>query len=128
MESSSAKEIKDIHVKIFQKISDLLTDDKFMANYNDFFFTSCQKFDEAEENKLEYTEIHGTFIKLLEDALESELMASFTDQEITEFYEVLRQNHKQFETMNESIYQTLWSFIDFNWFKQGMFKYKKMAK
>ena len=58
---------------MFKLICDLVVDPEFVDAEATFYQEQCQQFDEGEENKLEYTQIHEKFILILEQLIEARL-------------------------------------------------------
>ena len=52
--------------KIFTAISDLITQDDFAKSQMEFFEKNKDKFEDTEENKLEYTNIYTEYVYILE--------------------------------------------------------------
>jgi hypothetical protein len=53
-----------------------------------FFTKNCGIFNEDEENKLEYTSVYETYVKLIETLIESQLKEKigYSDEDISQFY------------------------------------------
>jgi hypothetical protein len=81
MESLNQKDIE-----IFDCISELIIKETFSSATTEFLKENCNKFEEGEENKLEYTAIHESYVKILEDLIETRLYEKFSEDELTHFY------------------------------------------
>jgi hypothetical protein len=80
----------------------------------EFVFANCAKFDEdAEENKLEYDNIHKEYVHILEQLIEVKLKAKFSDDEVNEFYSSFGENAAEYEKVNSKVVDQLYNFIDF---------------
>ena len=73
-------------MEVFKSICEHVAGDEFEKNQMEFVFANCAKFDEdAEENKLEYDNIHKEYVHILEQLIEVKLKAKFSDEEVNEF-------------------------------------------
>ena len=60
-----------VDLKVFNAIKAIMIEDDFQEANTMFFMDNCRVFDENEENKLEYTELYHTYLKIVEDVLEA---------------------------------------------------------
>ena len=64
--------------EIFDNIADLITKDTFSSAIAEFMKENCQKFEDSDENKLEYTAIYESYVEILEDMIETKLFEKFS--------------------------------------------------
>ena len=64
------------------------------------------KFDEAEENKLEYTGIYEAYVQIIDQLIDSKLAEScgFSQPEIEEFYANFSQQSAAYEALDRETY------------------------
>ena len=85
-----------------------------------------QIFDEtADENKLEYTNVFGSYIHIFDEMIEAQLKEKFSDEQIKEFFESYAKNQSQYESRNKNVHDTLFAMVDFTKFKEQILSYKK---
>ena len=60
------------------ELAQIVQSQSFKENQKEFFAQHCQKFDDEEENKLEYTTIH----KQYEDMVEAEIKAKMGEEKL----------------------------------------------
>lgn len=95
-----------------------------MNSQNEFFEQNKDKVEDTEENKLEYTPIFEAYMLILETVIEVELQKTFSHEDIKAFYQHFKENLGAYEEKNKDTVDTLYSFIDFDKFKQAILKYK----
>lgn len=117
--------LQDQYMTIYKEICDIVLDQQFTAAQAEFLEANYKPFDDTDENKLEYTEIHGSFMYILEEIIETQLKNKFSEIEIEQFYQDFKTNIKVYQDHNQDVYDVLLSFIDFNKFKQSMIDFKK---
>ena len=110
---------------IFTKIADYVKRAEFQSAQHAFFEKHKGTFDEAEENKLEYTTIHEAYIYMLDTLIGVELKEEYSDQQIDAFYEDFKNNHQQYEGQNPDVVMTLLEFLDFQKFKAVILEFKR---
>lgn len=81
-------------------------------------------FDEADENKLEYTTIFEEYVVILEGSIDSKLYQHYSEQQIKAFYNDFKDNFAQYQSINTDVVETLFGFTDFNKFKKQMLEVK----
>lgn len=84
-------------------------------------------FSEGDENKLEYTQVHEEYIHVIDQAIEAQLLATFTDVEIAAFYDDFKAGFQAYKEKNPDAFEILCCTIDFPKFKEQMLKFKKGA-
>jgi hypothetical protein len=72
--------MEDINRKIFVAIADLITQDEFKKSCDEFYMKNQDKFEDTEENKLEYTNIYTEYVFILENMIETNLHSLFSDE------------------------------------------------
>ena len=55
------------------ELSKIVASESFKENQRKFFAEHCEMFDDAEENKLEYTEIHKQYEAMVEGQIKEEM-------------------------------------------------------
>ena len=55
------------------ELSKIVGSESFKQSQREFFAQHCEMFDDAEENKLEYTEIHKKYDAMVEGQIKEEL-------------------------------------------------------
>jgi hypothetical protein len=78
------------------------------------------KFEDTEENKLEYTNIYTEYVYILEQMIEANLLAKFTSDQIEGFYSTFKDNLHKYEKLNPEVVDSLFAFIDFEKFKKNI--------
>lgn len=71
MESSKSKDI-------FNSISDLVVKPEFLEDQQSFNAKYIDQFDEADENKLEYTGIYEQYVEIMEKIIETKLKDDYS--------------------------------------------------
>ena len=89
-----------------------------------FFEKHKNTFEDTDENKLEYTQIHEAYMFILDHMMESSLMDKFSKEEIDGFYSTFKDKIHVYKEVNSDVVETLWGFIDFSMFKKEILKYK----
>ena len=107
-------------MEIFSAIADLVTQAEFTKAQDDFFLKNQDKFEDTEENKLEYTNIYAEYVYILEQIIELNLRDRYTDEQIEAFYESFKDNMKEYEKVNLEAVDSLFGFIDFEKFKRSI--------
>jgi hypothetical protein len=78
------------------------------------------KFEDTEENKLEYTNIYTEYVYILEQMIEANLLEKYGNDQIEAFYGTFKDNLKEYEKLNPEAVETLFSFVDFEKFKKNI--------
>ena len=119
----------DKNLKIFKDIGELCISGEFVEAQMSFFNKNCGIFTDDEENKLEYTNVYETYVKLIEQLIESQLKEKngYSDQDLDEFYKSLKEDGaiKRYQETNNDTLEILYGFIDFDKFKLQMLKAQK---
>lgn len=79
-----------------------------------------EKFEDTEENKLEYTNIYTEYVYILEQIIEATLLSKYSNEDIEAFYGTFKENLTLYKTINPEVVETLFNFIDFDQFKKSM--------
>ncbi len=96
-----------------------LESDKFDAAVMDFVDEKCDVFDNVDENKFIYSDIHNEFRQHIETLIESNLMEVGVTVEM--FYESC-QRAGQSRDINRTVFERMLAMEDFNTFKRIMVK------
>jgi ADP-ribosylation factor 2-binding protein len=110
--------------EIFTVIADLITQDDFAKSQMEYFEKNKDKFEDTEENKLEYTNIYTEYVYILEQIIEANLKEKYSDEQIELFYTTFKDNLSQYEKINPEVVDTLFGFIDFEKFKKSILLHK----
>jgi hypothetical protein len=89
-----------------------------------FMEANLSAFDENDENKLEYTGIYESYVKIMEDVIDSGLMVSFSQEDIEKFYLDFRDNYKNYESQDKETVDKLFRLTDLENFKDSMLEVK----
>ena len=81
-------------------------------------------FDENDENKLEYTPIFESYVKIMEDYMDAKMMEKYSLDEIKSFYADFAADPKKYEAIDKPVVEELFSFTDFEGFKKTMLSHK----
>jgi CRISPR/Cas system endoribonuclease Cas6 (RAMP superfamily) len=68
MESTS-----EMNLQIYKFIADLVQDPEFSSTTAEFLNNVYTEFSEEDENKLEYTQIHTDYVKILDEIIQSKV-------------------------------------------------------
>ena len=113
--------------EIFKDIANLVTQADFAKAQDDFFQKNQDKFEDTEENKLEYTNIYTEYVYILEEIIEINLKDKYTDDQIEEFYASFKDNMPAYQKINPEVVESLFDFIDFEKFKKSILLSKNMT-
>ena len=114
--------------EIFKEIIELVTQADFTEGQMDFFRKNCQVFEDNEENKHEYKELHEEYIVLCETAIDAVIKSKFSEEEIQSFYTDFAENYQNYKGKSDDAFQIMNALIDFQKFKIQMLEYKKGVK
>ncbi|CAI2731999.1 unnamed protein product [Schistosoma spindalis] len=96
--------------------------DQFQSIQDAFMNENYNEFDENEENKLCYTEIHEKYINTVERVLEEQLCQRIPHFSMRSFIDSLVSNSC---CLDGEVFEMLYTFTDFLAFKEMMIDYKK---
>lgn len=113
------------NMAIFKDISEYVLAPEFSEAQMTFFEKIKDKFDESEENKLEYTSIFEEYVYILENIIDSKLKANHTEVELEAFYIHFKDNYQIYEPQNSDTVEVLFGFTEFTKFKEAVLKYKR---
>ncbi|XP_033754146.1 ADP-ribosylation factor-like protein 2-binding protein isoform X1 [Pecten maximus] len=102
-------------------VEDIIMDDDFQRIQTEFLEKYYQEFDDSEENKFIYTDIHREYVQLIETHLNDELTKRMPGFSMGEF------THQIMERKNElegEIFEMLLTFSDFMVFKEMFLDFK----
>ena len=85
------------NAKIFSAVQEIMASSEFVNAQLIFMKANVQIFDENDENKLEYTGIYESYVKIMEDIIDANLIESFTKDDIESFYAHFRDNYQSYE-------------------------------
>ena len=117
--------MEDTNVQIFNKIVEIVTDASFSNAQMEFYKTYCKEFNDEDENQLKHTEIYQSYMKILDELIDAQLVKSFTEEQSGAFYQTFKDNQANYKAINESVYETLFAFVSFEQFKKEMLEVKK---
>lgn len=119
--SSPRSESEEIFDEIIGHIEDIIMDDAFQALQSNFMEQNYEEFEDAEENKFIYTDIHQNYIQSLEHFMEQELASRIPGFSMESFLSHLSRQRKDLEG---EIFEMLLTFTDFEAFKEMMVDYR----
>ena len=93
-----------------------------------FYEKVIHKFEDTEENKLEYTSIFEEYVFIVENILEAKLKTEFSEEQLTYFYTHFKDNYKVYEAVNSDTVEVIFGFTDFVKFKEQVLKFKSGIK
>ena len=112
------------NLAIFNEIRELTNHVEFLSASKLFCEQNVGIFEADDENKLEYTNVFESYIKILEDIIEVKLLDKFERADLDTFYADLQVNFKQYESVDSDTVSTLLGFTDFQKFKAHMLDIK----
>ena len=110
---------------IFQELRIIIQDKEFELAQRAFMEKNYDQFEDTEENKLIYTQIYEQFVSLLENIIVVKLEQKFQSDDVDNFYATFVENIAKYEAEDAVTVNSLFSFIDFNKFKESILLYKK---
>ncbi|XP_052062978.1 ADP-ribosylation factor-like protein 2-binding protein isoform X2 [Mytilus californianus] len=102
-------------------IEDIIMEDEFQTLQNNFLEKYYHEFEDSEENKFVYTDIHREYIELIEKYLEDELSKRIPEFSMAEF---TRQIMERRNELDGEIFEMLSTFSDFMAFKEMFLDYR----
>ena len=106
--------------EIFEALVDIITQQEFAKTQQEYFEKNAKLFEDTEENKLEYTNIHTEYVYILDTVVEANLKEKYTSDQIDAFYLGFKDNLEEYKKINPEVVNTLFSFIDFEAFKKSI--------
>jgi len=67
----------DLNMQIYKAIADIVQDPEFSQSTGEFFNNVYKEFTDEEENKLEYTQIHTDYVKILDEIINSKITEKY---------------------------------------------------
>ncbi|XP_013380767.1 ADP-ribosylation factor-like protein 2-binding protein isoform X2 [Lingula anatina] len=120
--ASSSSSIADTKFDItIGHIEDIIMEDEFQDLQQKFLEKYYKEFDDSEENKFIYTDIHQEYINLVEKFIEEELTRRMQGFCMSEFS---KQLVKRKEELEGEIFEMLLTFSDFMAFKEMFLDYR----
>ena len=111
--------------EIFALVCEIITSEEFTNGQMDFHVKNCKIFNEDEENKHEYMDVFEEYVKLVDNAIDSELYKKFKKEDVEDFYKTFKDNYEHFKEINYDAVEILKNAIDFETFKATMLRFKK---
>ena len=90
--------------EVFKEIIELVTQADFTEGQMDFFRKNCQVFEDNEENKHEYKELHEEYIVLCETAIDAVIKSKFSEEEIQSFYTDFAENYQNYKGKSDDAF------------------------
>ena len=109
-----------MNTEIFEALVDIITQQEFAKTQQEYFEKNAKLFEDTEENKLEYTNIHTEYVYILDTVVEANLKEKYTSDQIDAFYLGFKDNLEEYKKINPEVVNTLFSFIDFEAFKKSI--------
>lgn len=117
--------------KVFQVITEMMTDDEFIKAQLEFMIKNNAIFEDTDENKLEYSPLYEEYLMLTETAIDAKIKQKLelSPEAVDAFYKSLKDENKikALEALNKDTVDHLYTLVDFNRFKQQMLDSKKAA-
>ncbi|XP_059140587.1 ADP-ribosylation factor-like protein 2-binding protein isoform X2 [Physella acuta] len=107
---------------IIGHIEDIVMEEKFQTIQNSFLDKYYKEFEDTEENKFCYTDIHKEYISIIESYLETELKKRMPEFSMLDFTQQLQVRKQELEG---EIFEILITFSDFMAFKEMLLDYRK---
>ncbi|CAH8539652.1 unnamed protein product [Schistosoma turkestanicum] len=104
-------------------LEEIMMSDHFLTIQDKFMNENYNEFDENEENKFSYTEIHEKYINTVERLLEEQLCERIPHFSMRSFIDSLVSNN---DCLDGEVFDMLYTFSDFLAFKEMMVDYKKV--
>ncbi|KAI8759333.1 ADP-ribosylation factor protein 2-binding protein [Biomphalaria glabrata] len=102
-------------------IEDIIMEEPFQIIQNGFLEKYYKEFEDTEENKFCYTDIHKEYITIIESYLEAELKKRLANFSMSDFTQQLQERKEELEG---EIFEILLTFSDFMVFKEMLLDYK----
>ena len=83
------------NAKIFSAVQEIMASSEFVNAQLIFMKANVQIFD--DENKLEYNGIYESYVEIMEDIIDANLVEFFTKDDIESFYAHFRDNYQSYE-------------------------------
>ncbi|ELU02656.1 hypothetical protein CAPTEDRAFT_174401 [Capitella teleta] len=103
------------------QIEEIIMDDEFQDLQNNFMEKYWQEFDDTEENKFIYTDIHKEYTDLIERYVEQQLRLRMPDFSMADFQKQLISRKSELEG---EVFEMLITFSDFLAFKEMFLDYR----
>ena len=82
------------------------------------------KFEDTEENKLEYTSIFEEYVFIVESIIDAKLKENYSEEQLNSFYLHFKDCYKIYEPVNADTVEVLFGFTEFVKFKDQVLKFK----
>ncbi|KAL4235422.1 ADP-ribosylation factor-like protein 2-binding protein [Mactra antiquata] len=102
-------------------IEDIIMEDEFQTMQHSFLEKYYNEFDDTEENKFIYTDIHREYVSLVEHYLENELCNRLPGFCMSEFSKLIMERKDE---LDGEIFEMLLTFSDFMSFKEMFLDFK----
>lgn len=112
-------------VQIFRSLVSLVTSQEFSESQTAFFEKHQGSFTAEEENKLEYKEIYENYVYIVDEILDGNIKAQYSEEEVKAFYDGFKDRYPEYEKIHKATVDTLFNFVDFSKFKETMLEVKK---
>eukprot|EP00929_Paragymnodinium_shiwhaense_P096643 TRINITY_DN5828_c0_g1_i1.p1 TRINITY_DN5828_c0_g1~~TRINITY_DN5828_c0_g1_i1.p1 ORF type:complete len:229 (-),score=92.32 TRINITY_DN5828_c0_g1_i1:103-789(-) len=106
---------------IVEALQEIVMSDAFQDTLDKFCKANCRHFEDTEENKLIYTDLHNEYSELIENYLEEKLTAKVKGFSMAAFLDDLVQRGE--EEIDHAVFDMLMSLAEFDAFKQQMLTY-----
>merc|ERR1711963_1173221 len=102
-------------------IEDIVMEEPFQSLQNGFLEKHYLEFEDTEENKFCYTDIHKEYVSLIETYLDAELKKRMPDFSMPNFFKELNERKNELEG---EIFEILMTFSDFMAFKEMVLDFR----
>ncbi|XP_072013037.1 ADP-ribosylation factor-like protein 2-binding protein [Amphiura filiformis] len=120
--ASSMSSVSDTKFDItIGHIEDIIMEDGFQTLQRDFMEKHYEHFEDTDENKFIYTDIHKNYTTLIETYIDEQLRSRMPGFDMDEF---AKQLEKRKESLDGEVFEMLYTFTDFLTFKELFLDYK----
>ncbi|CAL8070461.1 unnamed protein product [Calicophoron daubneyi] len=113
-------------VSVFDEVigylEDIMMSDEFQETQEKFIDENCYAFEDSDENKLCYTEIHQKYVDVVERLIERQLSERMPEFSMAAFMQNLTAHRDE---LDGEVFDMLYTFTDFLAFKEMMLDHKK---
>ena len=82
----------NVNTEIFALICEYGADSEFQNAQQQFLFDNKDKFEDVEENPLEYTTIHESYVEILNNLIDAKLKEKYSEEQVTAFYDGFKED------------------------------------
>lgn len=113
------------NLAVFTDLIDIVIKDDFNFARYEFFDAHSKKFEEEDENKLEYTEIHKQYVEVMEKFIDAKLAELHSAEVIEAFNQDFVKDHKKYDAIHPEAVDVLFGQVEFVKFKEQIIMFKQ---